>query len=316
MANTTFPNIDFRFRRGTKEAYQNSQYVEGSLNFTKDEEMMYVHKDGLMFRISDIVLDGGTENQIKSLESPKMKLYLSSDTHRLLWYKRDSMEWIYVCDNSKNSENAEFAEKDINGNKINEYYYPKSEAVADYADLNNSIDALANEVSGIVRFDVVVCSSISDLPPVGKKGTIYLIPISSYYGPDYPTEELDTHVELIYVTSTQYGGFYEEIGNTQVNLDNYYTKSEVDALIAAAVADIEAEFTTYKSEVNNIINGFRTTLNSFMSATNNKFTQIDQQIGTINTNIGSLGGRVTTNEGDIATIKQKFALADQGKEDS
>ena len=38
---TTFPNIDFKFRRGTKDGYSTTSYLEGSLNFVKDDEALY-----------------------------------------------------------------------------------------------------------------------------------------------------------------------------------------------------------------------------------------------------------------------------------
>ena len=322
MANTTFPNIDFRFRRGTKEGYENTQYLEGSLNFTKDEEMMYVHKDGLMFRISDIVLNAGTEAQIRTIEFPKAKLYLASDTMRLMWFERTNLEWRYINEIAKYAESATIAIKDANGNTINAYYYPKSEALADYDTLSNRIEALSSEVSGIVRFDAVVCNSINDLPPIGEKGTIYLIPISNYYD-DYTPEsndDLDTHVELIYVFTEEYGGFYEVIGNTTVSFDNYYTKAEVDTLLNNLRTEFQDEMSNLRSQVESTINGLRTTLNSFMASTNNKFSLIDQQISTINININALGSRVTTleqkesgAEGDIDALEQEL---DQFKTDT
>ena len=71
---TTFPNIDFKFRRGTLDGFKTTAYMEGSLNFVKDDESLYAQKDGLTFRISDIVLNAGTEDSIRSISLPKMKL--------------------------------------------------------------------------------------------------------------------------------------------------------------------------------------------------------------------------------------------------
>lgn len=314
---TTFPDIDFKFRRGTLEGYKNTSYVEGSLNFTKDEEMLYVHKDGVKIRISDVVLDAGTEAQIRAIQLPKNKLYLASDTYRMMWFNRTTLTWEYVNKVSVRADVATKAEKDTNGNLITRYYYPRSEAEADYNVINARMDAIETDVSGIVRFDTVVCASVSDLPSIGKKGTIYLVPISSYYGYDVPTPEeggdpygLDTHVELLYVSSAQYGGFYEVIGNTTVSLDNYYNKQEIDAMLEAFRQQYEDDFAEYKAEVEVVINGLRTTLNSFMAATNNKFAEISGEIGDVDdtiishtTRLNSLETRATAVEGRTTDLE-------------
>lgn len=62
---------------------------------------------------------------------------------------------------------------------------------------------------------------VQELPVTGRTDTIYLVPNSGSSGNIYD--------EYIYINSN-----WELIGSTEVDLSNYYTKSEVDALIAQA----------------------------------------------------------------------------------
>ena len=41
--------------------------------------------------ISSIVFNGGTEDEIKALENPSNKLYMSSDTFKLLYFDPQSL---------------------------------------------------------------------------------------------------------------------------------------------------------------------------------------------------------------------------------
>lgn len=306
---TTFPNIDFKFRRGTLDGYKTTAYMEGSLNFVKDDESLYIHKDGLKFRISDIILDAGTEDAIRSITLPKLKLYYASDTHRLLWFDRENLKWVYVS--SDIADFAEKARKDINGNDINEYYYPRTEAVSDYRTLNDLVTAITEDLSLIVQFDTEICSSISDLPEIGKKGTIYLVPKMSYYGwEELPEEEddMDTHVELIYVVSEEYGNFYEVIGSTNVNLNEFYTKNQVDNLLDGLEVDFEDRFNDYKAEVNASINGFRTILNSTISVMNNRFNAIDNTLASMANSLADHQSRIAALETKVAALEAEVGI--------
>lgn len=65
---------------------------------------------------------------------------------------------------------------------------------------------------------------VEELPETGEEGIIYLLP-----------NEDDTYTEYIWVSDIQ---DFEIIGTTDVDLANYYTKSEVDALIPTDVSDL------------------------------------------------------------------------------
>lgn len=283
---TEFPNIDFKFRRGTKEGYSNTSYLEGSLNFVKDDEALYVHKDGMSFRISDVVLDAGTEAQIRAIVLPKSKIYYAEDTRRLLWYDRPRLEWTYV--KAYNCDEADRAVKDQLGNEINEFYYPRSEALADHEDIMSVINSITEDISLIVRFDTVICDSIADLPEFGAKGTIYLVPKLSYFGWDnLPSggDDMDVYVELIFIESEIYGNFYEVVGSTVIKMDDYYTKDEVDSMIDTFQQEVNSNIQTFKNYMLSELNGLRSTVNTLNSTVNNELAAMSNRLTTLTSSI-------------------------------
>lgn len=76
-------------------------------------------------------------------------------------------------------------------------------------------------ISGVTQFDVAKYDSFDKLPATGKKGVIYLVP-------DTHSDSNDAYDEYIWNTAAQTPS-YEKIGNTDVNLGGYYTKTEVDS---------------------------------------------------------------------------------------
>lgn len=96
--------------------------------------------------------------------------------------------------------------------KIKEYFYRKSELYS-----KTQIDSM---LSSALKFTIV-----QSLPEVGENGTIYLVP------KDVPSQD-DVYDEYIWTsTQGQIQQHYEHIGSTQIDLSNYYTKSEVDSLL-------------------------------------------------------------------------------------
>ena len=75
-------------------------------------------------------------------------------------------------------------------------------------------------ISGVTQFDIAKYESFDKLPVTGKKGVIYLVP-------DTHSDSHDAYDEYIWNTTLETPA-YEKIGNTDVNLSDYYTKSEVD----------------------------------------------------------------------------------------
>ena len=103
-------------------------------------------------------------------------------------------------------------------------YYKKTETYT-----QAEVDAL---ISAVVTIDIEV---VQTLPTTDiSTTTIYLLPKQTA-GTD------DVYDEYINTTGTSAG--WELIGSTQVDLSNYYTKSEVDALIPDDLADLNDDST-------------------------------------------------------------------------
>ena len=65
---------------------------------------------------------------------------------------------------------------------------------------------------------------VEELPQSGEEGTIYLVP-----------NDHDTYTEYIWIAEEEK---WEAIGDSDIDLSNYYTKSQVDALIPTNVSDL------------------------------------------------------------------------------
>lgn len=103
--------------------------------------------------------------------------------------------------------------------KIKEYFYRKSELYN-----KTQIDSM---LSSALKFTIV-----QSLPEVGENGTIYLVP------KQVPSQD-DVYDEYIWTsTQGQIQQHYEHIGSTQIDLSNYYNKSEVDSLLLGKQASI------------------------------------------------------------------------------
>lgn len=158
------------------------------------------------------------------------------------------------------STNAEKIEINIqNIDKINselEIFATKEELsevayTGDYNSLTNtpeipSIEGLASTeyvnqqiqdaVSDITGFDFVLAE---ELPEVGEIGHIYLIPNN--------TGDKNVHDEYIWIPDTQ---SFELIGNTSVNVDNYYDKETIDSLLEVkANTEDTASNLTYEDSI-------------------------------------------------------------------
>lgn len=93
------------------------------------------------------------------------------------------------------------------------YYYTKSETYSQ-AQVNNLI-ASVNKPA----FEVV-----DTLPESGEQNVIYLVKKTS-------SEQNDVYDEYVWITDEDGTSHWEHIGSTAVDLSNYYTKSEITALL-------------------------------------------------------------------------------------
>ena len=80
-----------------------------------------------------------------------------------------------------------------------------------------------NGLSGITGIDFQI---ISELPSTGKKGVIYLVGSNSPYN------------EYIWVEPTGGTAYFEEIGNTSIDLSGYVQSSEMHAMTNAEIDTI------------------------------------------------------------------------------
>lgn len=88
------------------------------------------------------------------------------------------------------------------------------------------VDQKTNEVLGtIIEFDFI---TVDELPEVGESNHIYLV--AHEHG------EKDIYDEYIWIEATQ---SFEKIGNTDIDLSNYYTKEESNTLFDTKVDKIE-----------------------------------------------------------------------------
>lgn len=298
ISTTVFPNIDFRFRRGYADAFKNTPILNGSLNFVKDQRRFFVDVDDSRFEISDIVFDGGTEAEIRALPVPENKLYISSDTFKLLFFDRNKMKWHVVGTNVVDKAvEADKATYDSKGNVIADYYYPAQDAAIDHQNILTEIKNLSETVGDIVRFGISILADESELPVNGKEGIIYFVPVANYSGglttePEEGAIDSDAfdniYVELLWIEDPDFGGYYEIIGNTTVDLSNYYNIQEVDNLIETLRNDLTSSLSGTRSNLVDEINALRTLINTNQTNCTKKFNEVNTEITKTNTALASL----------------------------
>lgn len=320
---TSFPNIDFKFRRGYSDSFKNTPILNGSLNFLKDTRQFFVDVDDSRFEISSIIFDGGTEAEIRALPIPENKIYITSDTFKLLYFDRIKLIWHVVGTNSvENAKNATKATMDSKGNIIADYYYSAQDAATDHQNILTEIRNLSETVGSIVRFGVKLLNDESELPIIGQLGVIYFVPISNYSG-GYSTTDgeegnidsdvlKDIYVELLWIEDPDFGGYYEIIGNTTVDLSNYYNIQEFDNIIATLRNDLSSSLSRTRADMINTINELRTLINSIQSSTTSKFNEVNTRIDNTNLSVASLTDTVKKNlENTTKSIEDLTTATDE-----
>ena len=174
------------------------------------------------------------------------------------------------------------------------YYYLKSETYN-----KTEVDAM---VAAIQQFQLI---SVQTLPTASADtmNKIYLVP-----GTDPQTRNVKDEFITISVTdqgTTTYS--WEMIGSTEISLDNYYTKTQTDAAITAALNTALADYST-TSQIGTMIS---TAINTALAQYYN-MTQVDN-IANTKTDKLTMTGEGAAVEDDIMVIDENGNIKDGGK---
>ena len=118
----------------TKDVEANlTTYAEGKLRFTTDTHKIFLDvSNNARIEFTDFV-KGLTEAQIKATNNPLPKLYLASDTHKLLVYNTTSSEWETIA--ADNSGTADFATNSSTADYASNIYT----GLMDFGDLDEEV---------------------------------------------------------------------------------------------------------------------------------------------------------------------------------
>jgi hypothetical protein len=211
--------------------------------------------------------------------------------------------------------------KDGEGNDIEGYSYQKLESwkkvkslVIDDENLSNgstySSNKIHNLIESINKFNIKV---VETLPETGEKFVIYLVPIQETSEQEEPATQIsDTYNEYIWITDDNgENGKWELIGTTKVNLDDYYTKTDVDTLLEdvnTSADALEARVEVNEGAIANlqgeIVNkAEQDSLNTLVG----RVEVNEGKITTLEEHIDEVDGRITTTEGNITTLQGEIA---------
>lgn len=135
--------------------------------------------------------------------------------------------------------------------KLENYYtkeetYSNSEIDTKIAEAESSAFEAAKQytndaVGGITSFETEI---VEELPATGEKGTIYLVPKDDSQDAGYN--------EYIYVNNA-----WEIIGDTDISLDNYYTKATIDSMLDEYTEkfDFYNTISSIEEEISGVANG-------------------------------------------------------------
>lgn len=124
---------------------------------------------------------------------------------------------------------------------------------------------------------------VETLPDISeaKEGVIYLVPVES---------DTDNYTQYILENSK-----WLSLGNTKLDLTNYYTKSEIDTKESDLKADIETNSQNIENNTSSI-----KTLNTSLTNTNTK-------VDTLSSSITAIGNRTTLLENDLKVVNTSLS---------
>ena len=297
--------------RGLKASLNSKEITNGALLVTTDSKEFYVDIDNARLHISDLVT-GNTAAQIQAIPNANAlpKIYIASDTRQLFWNNGEA--WVVLSDSVSYATSAE---QDASGNVITNTYETISNAESNYTEIDGRLDTLESTVSSLKSFEIQM---VSELPVTGQSNIIYFVP-------DASGDDDNVYEEFIWVKKSSNPDVYayEQIGTTRADLDNYYTKSEIDS----TVGTLEAADQTNANGLTRVdallgsgsmdptAQGYQT-FDARITANGTAITGINNELGTLDyTTDGTVasrlstletastdhGTRLTTAEGNIST---------------
>lgn len=286
-------DVFLKTKRGLSSALKTTAVNNGTFLVTTDTQKLYFDIDDVRLALGDVVLDY-TEAAIKALETDKIlpKLYLSSDTNKLYYFDSTNTKWVVVGgDSVAKAEEATKASQDGNGAVIADTYETKTDATSKQTALQTSIDELKTQIGNLNSFEVKVIDKIADAPTGddAKSNVIYFVK-------DSTTTDSNKYDEYIWIVDStdsegKVTGHYENIGTTEAELSNYYTKTEIDSKITA----LETADSTNSTAITNLTS----TVSTNKTAADKTQTDLETLQGTVNTlssDLSTLQGTVNTNK--------------------
>lgn len=178
----------------------------------------------LVDRINALIEGGGGASKLVDLTDTNIS---NPSNGQVLGYNSSSTKWVNMTitvptKTSDLTNDSGFITSTVN-NLTN--YYLKTETYTQ-AEVNSLIGAITT-----ISFEVVQTLPTSNI----KTNVIYLVPKST-------AGTSDVYDEYINMDGTSAG--WEIIGSTQVDLSNYYTKSQTDTLLNGKVSDVKVNGTT------------------------------------------------------------------------
>ena len=296
-----FSNLDYTFRYGTREELERSKVLNGSFNICYDTSEMYIDIVDKRLAISSIVIYD-SENEIRSLTTyDANKVYFARDTYNLLYYDIDTLAWkLCVGEHVKYSDKAE---RDADGNKISEYYETAENATFEYNNLNDLIANLTNIVSNINSFDIIIVDSIDDLPAEGETNVMYFAPEES----EEDTDEDTIYAEYVWLEND--GGYYEKIGITRPDLQDYYKKTEIDN----TVSNINTSITNLQTSLTNEATARSTKDNELATGISAAISHADDLRAASKSSIDTINGYISTSTySNAQTIEERLDSIEAG----
>lgn len=179
-----------------------------------------VTKNGYIYYFFDGTVTFTTSGSYSIAVATQIKNLLNPDVRDLTTATANVTPMRYHATYNDSEIRVKYADCDTHGNVIDDTYA----TIEDLNDKQNTLTAgagiaIINDTISctVPGFEVVV---VQTLPATGESGKIYLVPSAE-------SGSQNVYDEYIWVNNS-----WEKIGSTQIDLSNYYTKSQTDGLLA------------------------------------------------------------------------------------